>query len=81
MNGAGGSLEVELVGNIPCFCLGYVNSNAIANVLSYAIVNRKLLMFVLLRLRTVLLTMKFTSTHTVIQPLSFLTLETLTCFI
>ena len=33
---------MELVGNIPCFCLGYVNSNAIANVLSYAIVSRKL---------------------------------------
>jgi len=58
---------VELVGNIPCFCLGHVNSNAIANVLSYAIVSRKLLLFVLLRLRTVLLTLRFTSTHPVIQ--------------
>ena len=41
INGAGGSLEVELVGDIPCFGLGYFNSNAIANVLSYAIVRRK----------------------------------------
>jgi len=41
MNGAGGSLEVKILGNIPCFGLGYFNCDAIANVLRYAIVRRK----------------------------------------